>query len=156
MKGRMFFGIVLILAGVLWLVKPHIELGGGTFLMGLGLLFLVLWAFFAKYGFLVPGGILLGLGTGLWTAPMAAEGTGRILFFLSFGAGFILIYLLDRLRRGQSPLWPLVPGGVLAGIGAYMAAERQGWIPPGMVEYLKYLWPILLILLGLYLLFRKK
>lgn len=152
----MGFGIVLILAGVLWLVKPHIELSGGTFLMGLGLLFLVLWAFFAKYGFLVPGGILLGLGTGLWASPMGAEGTGRILFFLSFGVGFILIYLLDRLRRGKSPLWPLVPGGVLAGIGAYMAAERQGWIPPGMVEYLKYLWPVLLIILGLYLLIKRK
>ena len=156
MKSRIFFGIVLILAGVLWLVKPHIELSGGTFLAGLGLLFLCLWMFFSKYGFLVPGGILLGLGVGLWTGRTAGEGAGRILFFLCFGAGFILIVLLDRVKRSKSPLWPLIPGGVLTGIGAYMAAERQGWIPPGMVIYLKYLWPVLLILLGLYLLFKRK
>ena len=152
----MFFGIILILAGVLWLVKPHIELSGGTFLAGLGLLFLLLWAFFSRYGFLVPGGILLGLGTGLWTSRMAPEGTGRILFFVCFGAGFVLVFLLDRLKRPKSPHWPLIPGGVLMGIGGYMAAERQGWIPPGLVAYLKYLWPVLLIVLGIYLLIKRK
>lgn len=156
MKGRLFFGIVLILAGVLWLVKPHIEWSGGAFLSALGALFLLLWALLSKYGFLVPGGILLGLGAGLWTSRLAGEGAGRVLFFVCFGAGFLLIYLLDRLRRGRSPLWPLVPGGVLMGIGAYMAAERRGWIPAGLVEYLKYLWPVLLIALGVYLILKRK
>lgn len=156
MKSRLFFGIVLILAGVLWLVKPHIELSGGTFLAGLGLLFLLVWILFSKYGFLVPAGILLGLGTGLWSSRMAGEGTGRVLFFLCFGSGFLLIFLLDRLKRSKSPLWPLIPGGVLGGIGGYMAAEQQGWIPPGLAAYLKYLWPVLLIVLGLTLLIRRK
>jgi hypothetical protein len=156
MKSRMFWGIVLILAGVLWLVKPHIELGGGAFLAGVGFLFVLLWALTSRYGLLVPGGILLGLGSGLWAGRLMPGPSGRVLFFVCFGAGFILIYLLDRLKRRQSPLWPLIPGGILAGIGAYIAAEQRGWIPAEAILYLKYLWPVLLIVLGLYLLVKKK
>ena len=155
MKKRAVIGILLILLGVFFLLKPHVEWTGSVFLMGLGALFVLGYLFFGSYGLLVPGGILLGLGGGILMREQLHEPAGRVIFFVLFGAGFILIYIVDRFKRA-TPVWPLIPGGILIGIGAYMQVERLGWLPADLGHYLKILWPAVLILLGIYLILRKK
>src|SRR5262245_39088676 len=52
----------LILFGVLFLIATVVPIGGGVFLLGLGLAFLVARLTTGRYGYAVPAGILTGLG----------------------------------------------------------------------------------------------
>jgi hypothetical protein len=155
MKKRAVIGILLILLGIAFLFKPHIEWTGSVTLLALGTIFFLGYLFFGTYGLLVPGGILLGLGSGILAKGHLPDDAGKIVFFALFGAGFLFIYIVDRLKRA-TPIWPLIPGGILVGIGAYMQADRMGWIPRNIGQYLRFFWPALLILLGIYLILRKK
>jgi Na+/H+ antiporter NhaD/arsenite permease-like protein len=66
---------------------------------------------------------------------------------VGLGLGFVLIYIIDLLRRGTTPWWPLAPGGVLILVGlAESSPQFQTWFSRG--------WPVLLILFGLVLLVR--
>ena len=155
MKKKAIIGFLLIILGLVFLLKPHIELTGPVFLFGLGALFFIGYLLFQSYGLLIPGGILMGLGAGFFAKAQMAEETGKILFFILFGAGFLLIYIVDRFKRA-TPVWPLIPGGILAGVGAYMAADRAGWLPPNLGYYVRLLWPLLLVALGIYLIIKRK
>ena len=58
----------------------------------LGLLFLVLALFQRKPAWLIPAGILLGVGAGLLAERFVSAGAAvdRAIFFLCFGGGFAL------------------------------------------------------------------
>ena len=155
MKKRAVLGALLVLLGIIFLLRPHIEWGGPTALLGLGSIFFLGYLFLGTYGLLVPGGILLGLGSGILARNELAEDPGKAAFFACFGAGFLLIYIADRIKRSTS-VWPLIPGGILVGIGAYLEADQQGWLPPNLGHWLKFFWPVVLIFLGIYLILRKK
>ena len=96
-----------------------------------------------NYGFLVPGGIVTGVGAGV---VLAVEDQGRVgggLFLVSLGIGFIGIYVVGALfRLRENHPWPLVPGGILATLGAItLAGTRYG-------DVSRYAWPVALIALG--------
>jgi hypothetical protein len=81
------------------------------------------------YGLLIPACILLGLGLG----ELAEEVWWGDFNQLGLGLGFIAIYVIDRLRRGETSWWPLVPGGIItvsalgAEFGTVRAAVEKGW-----------------------------
>ena len=156
-SGGFVAGAILILVGLLSLVSnlPGINLHG-WFLPALGLVFLAAGIFQRKFGLLIPGGILLGIGAGsmLIEGPfhyMADPARGG-LFLVVFGAGFALISLAGLLVNRRT-LWPFIPGGIMAAIGlALMAGE------PGLevLKFASFLWPIALIAFGAYLILRKR
>lgn len=150
MKNRLFLGLVLILVGVFFLLKTQISDNFSLFLLLSGIFFLILYLITKIYGLLIPGGILTGLGSGL-----TFQGKSSALFFIFLGLGFISIYILG-LIRGKSPLWPVIPGGILLGIGVYEELLNRGLIPYNFVKKISPYWPVILIVIGLYLIFKKK
>jgi hypothetical protein len=108
-----------------------------------GLSFLAVFLVTRRYGFLVPAGIVTGVGAGI---VLAMEDQGRVgggLFLVSLGLGFIGIVILGALFRLQeNHPWPLIPGGILCTIGLItLAGTRYG-------DVARYAWPVVLIGLG--------
>jgi hypothetical protein len=156
-RNRLTAGAVLIVVGLLAFVLQFVQsdILGLLFLPALGLIFLTWGAVSRNIGPLIPGGILFGIGLGAFIVnripgQVSDESEGGI-FLLSFALGWALITILYLLVSGKFVFWPLIPGGIriLALIGAALLAGSAGlevltWIGRG--------WPLILIVLGLYLL----
>jgi len=145
-NGRALAGWLLIALGVgLFAVQFFEEPGTSTVLLVLGALFVVGYLFTRQYALAVPGGILLGLGAGMLGAPRFPAFANFTAFAL--GLGFLLIWLLTLLHERRNPWWPLIPASILVAIGvpkSHPLAEflaRRGW-------------PLLLVLIGVFVLFR--
>lgn len=147
-RTRLVPGLILIALGVLFLAAQRTGFGAEAVVAAIGVVFLVTFAVTRQYGFLVPGGILTGLGIGIIFETRTVDGGAPIL--LGLGLGFASIYAIDRLVHRMSwGWWPLIPGGILTFIGLLLAAGQAG-----ILGQIGRWWPALLILLGVFLLFR--
>jgi hypothetical protein len=157
-RNRLFGGIFLIGLGLLIFLGQFLpeKWMGVAILPVLGAGFL-LWGLLARNaGLLVPGGILSGiaLGTYLITGPYA-DATDEFhggVFLLAFAAGWALITVLSFFV-GCRQWWPLIPGGILALIGA---ALLGGGVWLTVLELAGKAWPLALIVIGITLLVRRK
>src|SRR6266508_1871641 len=142
--GSWVGGIVLVAIGVAFLLGQLLPNAGRFVPLLVGLIFLAVFLVTRSYGFLVPGGIVTGVGVGV---VLAVEDQGRVgggLFLVSLGLGFIAIFIIGALfrLRADHP-WPLIPGGILCPIGLItLAGTRYG-------DAARYAWPAALIVLGL-------
>lgn len=152
-------GIILIAIGVLALLAQLglLENLGVLFLPVLGALFLIWGLSTRTFGLVIPGGILSGIGLGIWLlqGPLAdaAEPVQGAVFMLAFAAGWGLIALLSRITADTPQWWPLIPGGILAAIGGLLLAGETGI---RILELSGYAWPVFLIALGLWILWRRR
>jgi hypothetical protein len=142
--GSWIGGVVLIAIGVAFLLGQMLPNAGRFVPLLVGLSFLAVFLVTRAYGFLVPAGIVTGVGVGI---ALAVEDQGRVgggLFLVSLGLGFIAIVILGALfRLRENHPWPLVPGGILCTIGLItLAGTRYG-------DVARYAWPAVLIALGL-------
>ncbi len=157
-RDQLAWGVVLLGLG-LWLLASNIFKWnlGAAFPLALGLLFLVWGSLARRLGYVIPGGILTGIGVGglLLNGPFsgleypASDG----LFLVSFAGGWALITLTSALFIRRAAWWPLIPGGVMAFIGGALLSGEAGL---AMLEYFGQGWPIVLIAVGLYLLLWRK
>lgn len=143
-------GIVLILLGVLFFFAQRMGIGGEGVVAVIGLAFLAAYAFTGQYAFLVPGGIMTGLGIGIiYETRLGANGAPVL---LGLGLGFISITVISRLdSRAGGHWWALIPGGILTLVGLLLAAGQTGTL--GAIARW---WPALLIVLGLYIIYRQR
>ncbi len=149
MDQRVIVGAVLIAVGVVLLVALQSGVGGEITVATIGVAFLVAYAFRRYYAFLVPGGILAGLGIGI-LFETRYDGGAPVL--LGLGAGFLSIYLIDAsARRRMGGWWPLIPGGILTVIGLALAAGQSG-----LLRAFGRWWPVVLILIGVTVLLRRR
>ena len=123
----------------------------------LAFLFLLSGILSRRYGLLIPGGILAGLGAGtlLVEGPFKYLGDGQAssgVFFLAFAAGWVLITLAALLIQ-RVILWPLIPGAFLGLFGIVLLAGQTGM---RALELFGQGWPIILIVIGLYLVLRRR
>lgn len=139
MAGNRFVGLILIALGVALLLMLTTDLGGELVLGFLGIGFLIAYVVSRRYGYLIPGAILTGLGTGLL---VAGQGGPDVSVVLGLGGGFLAIGVVDRLvgPTGSGWWWPFIPGGVLvlAGVSTLI----------GVVDFGRYLLPAVLIVVG--------
>jgi hypothetical protein len=143
-------GFVLLgVAGIIALDQLAPELGeiwsGSLFLGGIALAFWVVYLFNPEQWWaIIPGGVLLTLAvvSGLSTVLEGIE-TGGI-FFFGLGLTFALLALLPT-PEGRLA-WSIVPAIVFLIVGVFLTAAAT--------QLINYVWPVLLILGGLYLLFR--
>ncbi len=100
--------------------------------------FLAAYLYNRAYGFLVPAGIMLGMGAGMVGADSLLD-LGRPQF-LGLGFGFVLIFLIALLYERRSHWWPLIPGTLLILLGL-PDADR-------IFSYLYRNWPLILVIAG--------
>ena len=161
LTGSLIGGVILILVGLFTLVQPRVNFDLGLyFLPLLGIIFLV-WAFIVRSsGLLIPGGILLGIGSGvlLMEGPFQylPETQNDAVILYAFACGWVLISLLSIAIEGsvrKLMWWPLIPAFFLALAGASML---HGGIFNQTLDLLGLAWPVVLIAAGLALIFRRK
>jgi hypothetical protein len=143
-------GIFLILLGILIILVQFNYFDWSDLwplvLVGVGLLFLI--GFFvnhSNFGLLMPAMILLIIGTlFLYLERTSWYNMNNLwpTFILAPGVGFFFMYFFGP---QNNRLW--IPGTILVSIAAIFFA--------GELSVFRY-WPVLLILLGLYLIFGKK
>lgn len=148
-SGAYVGAAILIVIGVLALIAnlggPQIT--GDVIPLAIGLAFLVAYAFTRHYGYLVPGGIVTGVGAGLWVASAIGMSDKGPYTLIGGGLGFLLIYALDVARRGVAAhWWPILPGALMVVAGAGVAVQNEAW-----VQQIANWSPLLLILLGIWL-----
>jgi hypothetical protein len=152
---RGIIGVMLVAIGLIALAANiwGLELIGLLVLPLLGVMFLV-WAFSQRRaGLVIPGGILVGLGLGALAQQtlffdVSEEARGAIVV-LGLALGFLMIIPLTPLAGGHAHWWPVIPGFVLAGVALAMFAGPGG---VAILQALNILWPIALIVVGVYLL----
>lgn len=142
---RVVGGIILIVVGLGLLALQLLEgLGRSSWLLLVGSLFLVGYFVRRTYGFLIAGSILLGIGLGQLGEELFDVGDG--IETIGLGLGFVSIYAIDRMDRAAAPWWPLIPGLILVATGL-------GSVGGEIANVMDYVWPGLLILIGLALIF---
>ena len=152
-------GIALIAIGLLALAGQFIDapMVGLLFLPALAAIFLVWGLVTRTFGLIIPGGILAGLGLGtMLTAldlPWLAGVDEGALFLMAFAAGWALITLLSPLTGVKTQWWPLIPGGIIAAIGALVLLDEVG---RQVLALSSVIWPLALVLLGVWILLRNR
>ena len=117
--------------------------GGLAFFAGISLAFW--WVYFSdreRWWAIIPAGVLLTLGIISAMGQGSAAGTSGSLF-LGLGLTFILVAVLPG---GRSRMWAFIPGTILLVFGAVIGTPVFG--------FAQYIWPVLLILLGGFFVFR--
>lgn len=149
-------GVILILAGIAFLLARWLDWGLYLVLF-LGIAMLVWGAVSRAVGWIIPGGVLSGIGLGIlalegpFKLPALTDESRGGVFLLCFAAGWILILIVSRLTACKTMLWPLIPGGIMALIGGLLLMGANG---VKILEYSNFIWPAALILTGLYLVVR--
>jgi hypothetical protein len=139
-SSALTFGAVLVVVGaVLFAYRFSDTLAAGSAPLVIGLGFVTWWAIGGGFGLVVPGGVLGGIGVGLVLQEAGFYGDA-VPFGL--GLGFLVIYVLDALRRREwSRWWLLVPGVVLVVVGLF--GDTSAWESLG-----GFGWPLILIAVG--------
>ena len=158
-RGRVAAGIALIAIGLLLVFVQAFDLNipGWLFLGGLGLIFLVWGVLTRTFGLVIPGGVLGGIALGVFLTelPLAGmtESASGGLFLLGFSLGWALMTLLSPLTCERVQWWPLIPGGILAAVGAILLLGGFGL---QLLTLVGVAWPLILVVIGVYLLLKRR
>jgi hypothetical protein len=146
---RIAAGVILVLFGVATLLQRWLDIGNYiVILLGLGLL---VWGSVSRRtGWIIPGGVLTGIGLGVlamqgpWQFPVADQSG---VFLVCFALGWFLITLLTSLFT-CTQWWALIPGGIMALIGGGILVTN------GTIHWmdLDLVYAAILIVIGLILL----
>ncbi len=120
------------------------DFGGPLFLAIIGAAFIIVYLINrANWWAIIPGGVMVSLAVVAASDRFLPGMQSGGLFFIGLGITFLVITLLPspmgRMR------WPLIPGGVLFLMGVLLTLSETG--------LLNVLWPVALILAGIYLFF---
>ncbi|HUE75909.1 MAG TPA: DUF4097 family beta strand repeat-containing protein [Chloroflexota bacterium] len=150
-SGRLLVALILIALGIFFLIANVVPIGGGALFLALGLAFAVARMVTRTYGLAIPAGVLLGFGAfvALSEANVLPGDEGGW-FFILLGAGFLAVYLI-----GLRPLvvWPFFPAAALIIFGLLILG-RITLAPLGAYAWLANYWPIILVVIGIWLLVR--
>lgn len=143
--GMTLIGIGLTI-GSGYLPPPLGDVLGGTFVLGaIGLSFLLIFLFNRDFWWaMIPAGVLLTLAIVIGLEGFISDLGFVSLFFLGMSLTFAIVAMLP-VKEGNLK-WAWVPAGVLFAFGLIFGVF--GGALPG------YLWPVLLIALGVFFIFR--
>jgi len=139
-RSKMISGVTLIGIGLLlfWLNRVE-NIADSILFFVIGSLFLGAYLYSKNYGLLIPGCLLLGLGTGTLLDELNRFGDP---WQIGLGAGFVAIFLIALIYEKRSHWWPLIPGGVLLITAFSIGDELMDFLFSGG-------WPLVLVVIGL-------
>lgn len=143
-RRRLVLGAILVVLGG-WFYLMELgylrEFSGELVLAAIGSLFLISYISHDHYGYLVPGGILLGLAAGqALEAQLEPLGDGPL---IGLATGFLLIYVAPLLRGRRSQWWPVIPAAILY----LFAVDALRDLADLVADH----WQLILVLVGLIL-----
>jgi len=153
-RDQLVFAGILIAVGIVGLVaqvwQPPADVGGWIVLL-LGLALVGGFLYSRQYGYLIPGGILTGLGSGIivsQTFRFATDEAAGGPVVLGLGLGFLSIWVIGAaMQLARHHWWPLIPGGILTVVGGALIIGGTA------VDLLDY-WGVAVIAIGLLILWR--
>ncbi len=151
-------GAALMLFGMLSLAANVFEIPAHLALFAPGAIF-TLWGLATRHiGPCIPGGILSGLATGVYMISRPQAGFSELemggVMMVSLAGGFFLISLLSLYtERGRLAWWPLIPGSIMASMSGLIIGGETGL---KALQMANYAWPVALIIVGLYLVFKPR
>ena len=121
------------------------ELGGVIVLGGIGLAFLLMYLTNREnWWAIIPAGVMLTLSIVVLLGEVISGFEVGGIFFLGLGLTFAVVAILPT-PHGQMK-WAFIPAGVMIVLGLLITAALSPLI--------NYIWPVALILAGLFLVFR--
>ncbi len=141
-------GVILVSLGAVIAVAelaPEFgdRFGGSIFLFGIALAFLIVYLMDRRFWWaIIPMGVMATL-TAVTILEEASAFEGGTVFFLGLAATFALVALLPN--GGEPMRWPWIPALVLLVLGALISI--------GADNMMVFIFPVVLILVGVYLLF---
>lgn len=161
--GGMIAGVILVLVGLLALFRNWLPFDAAQFFttylfLILGLALIAAGIYTREPGWFIPGGILTGLGAGFafLVGPLAglvADEAAAGAFMLGLAGGFALITVLSLLFSHTHYWWALIPAAVVGLVGLAVGYGGVFW---RATMWLQWLWPIALIVLGGFVLWRTR
>ena len=146
---RIAAGVILVLFGIATLLQRWLDIGNYiVIVLGVGML---VWGSVShRSSWIIPGGVLSGIGLGIlamqgpWQIPIADQNG---VFLLCFALGWFMITLLTALFT-CTQWWALIPGGIMALIGGSILVTN------GTIRWmdLNLVYAAILIVVGLILL----
>jgi hypothetical protein len=125
--------------------NPSGEMMGAVILGGIGLSFIIVYLLQPmNWWAIIPGGVLITLAI---VAGMESSDPGLIsgaIFFAGLGLTFALVALLPNKVGRMS--WAWIPAGILLLLAILILA--------GIESLINYIWPVVIIAVGLYVLLR--
>ncbi len=160
-----FLGIALIIIGIAWTLSNLYIINGHWVLPFIGIILLIIYQYRGgtqqkeTIGFLIAGCIIFMIG--IFAAINDLFYLGFLegpLFFFFLGAAFLPVYALHTRHFPQKESgkhkWPIYTGFILIAFGLFILLVETFKIPEVQKIY-PILWPVVLILLGLYIIFGK-
>jgi hypothetical protein len=154
-RNRTVGGIVLVVVGLLLLAGQLTDWSvlGWLIFPVMAIIFLAWGLATRSFGLVIPGGIFAGLGLGMFTmiGPLSTA-TAALqpgLFLICFAAGWGLISLLSLVTSDRWAWWPLIPGAAIGLVGMALLGGNFGL---SVLKLSGYVWPLILVALGAYLL----
>ena len=142
-RGGLVAGTVVVGIGLLLLLGQLVPNTGSWIPLIVGLVFLAAALYRREYGFLVPGGIISGVGVGVLLQHALDEPWSGAIMLLSIAAGFASIWVLGQLMRlPENHPWPLIPASIIALVAGVRLADAD-------VDGVMRRWPVFIIALGL-------
>ncbi len=127
-------------------VAPRVtdQYGGALVLGGIGLAFLVVYLLNRAFWWaIIPMGVMFTLVVLILVEGFMGE--PAVVFFLGLAATFGVVALLP-VNNGKRMSWPLIPAGVLLFVGLLVGMGENDWT--------RFIMPIVVILVGGYLVLR--
>lgn len=154
-------GTVLVVLGLVFFVGQFFALEGSLFLVGLGGALLAAYALGRRLlGFLIAGCVLLAIGVfaGIDELALLPETIAGPLFFLMLGAAFVAVYVIHSRFSASwgGRNWALITGLALWAFATFVfLVENTALLSPTAWDLLGRFWPLVLIAIGLWQLFRR-
>ncbi|MEX1020940.1 MAG: hypothetical protein WDZ49_14855 [Litorilinea sp.] len=159
-RSGFFWGAMMILIGIVVLGSQWFDLDefwgqfGLYFMPLLGLVFIGWGIYNREPGFLIPGGVVSGIGagilvtTGTWQGEPGVDTGG--LFLICMALGFVSITVMTAIFTDETQWWGLIPGGIIGLVGL---TTLYGGVFELTLVTIAQLWPVALIAGGIYVIY---
>ncbi|NMA70692.1 MAG: hypothetical protein GX961_02080 [Firmicutes bacterium] len=139
---RLRQGLVLVIVGIVlyFLVREQGSGSGGVILALIGSAFMVFYALTNQSGYLVPGGLMTGLGIGIDWPHAWWPGFQGSTVLIGLGLGLLVVWVGSRRGEGH---WALASGVVLLLVGALTGVGD-------IMAFLSLWWPVVVAAIGLW------